>query len=410
MVARIFSRYEQLGAMWMISALLLVSMLAAPARAQFGMMGGMEGFASPITRRSVQSYAKLVGMDKDQTESALTLFEGYDTGHKEIVREVQEYFKKLQEEVQESRDWSVYQKEVPKKMKEITQRMEKLQNGFMDDLKLLCNEQQVEKWPKVERYRRRETTLRFNLMSGTALDVIDVAKRTGVDQNASPELTEALERYEMDIDRQLQAFETMGKKMQDDAMEMAGNFDFAKIQEMMKKINDAAKQVRDINRDNARRIALLVPEAKRAEFEAEVMRRTYPRVYRKPYIIKAVDAASKFTDLDAAQKEGLAGIKADYQREAVATNKTWADAIQAREDKEGSSMLSMFNGKPADANDPVALARKARKELDTKYKDKLTALLREDQRSKLPSEEAVPAGPQGDMMEDAMVDAGDSDE
>src|SRR5262245_56535153 len=64
----------------LIAAAALV-LLPARAHAQFGMMGGMGGGLQQdvITKRGVEAYARILGLDKDQHEVAMTLLEGNST-------------------------------------------------------------------------------------------------------------------------------------------------------------------------------------------------------------------------------------------------------------------------------------------------------------------------------------------
>lgn len=386
----------------------VLALPAPSASAQmFQMMaGGGPGGDGSISKRSVQLYGKILGFDKDQSDTLITLHEGYLAEHKVISEEMQGYMRKVQEEFQESQDFSIYQKEVPKKQREFAKRMETTQNAFLDDVKGLCTPTQEEKWPALERHRKRETYLRIPFIAGVSVDVVDCVRRVGMppeEGKVTPEVKEALEQYEMTLDRKLGDVERMARDAEEKATEMAANFDFQKIQEMMKKFSDEAILIRNINRDNARRVSALLPEDARTKFDKEVQRRSYPRVYRKSYFTRAVESAEKFKDLDAEQKTTLADLKAGYEREAGPINEKWATAITEREDKEGSSFLSMMNFGAQPKDNPVTEARKARKELDGSYKEKLLAALKDDQKKQLPKEDALPPGAnpqQMDMMED----------
>ncbi len=390
-----------------VGVLLGAAIPAAPAQAQmFQMMGGGPGTDGSISKRSIQLYGKILKFDQDQVDTMLTLHEGYASEHRGINEEMQGYMKRIQEEAQESQDWSVFQKELPEKQREFAKRMLTAQEAFLADVKGLCTPEQEERWPSLERHRKREMYLRIPVVAGVAVDVTDCLRRVGMapeEGKTTPEVNEALEQYELTLDRKLGEVERYLKEMEEKAMKMMENMDFQKIQEMMKKFSDEAIVVRNINRDGARRVSALLPEETRAKFDAEVQRRSFPRVYRKAYVTQAIDAAEKLPDLDGDQKTAIADIKAGYVRESGPLNDKWSVAITEREDKEGSSMLSMMNWGGQQQDNPVTQARKARRELDKSYKDKLLAVLKDDQKSKLPKEDAAPQGMnagQAEMMED----------
>lgn len=383
-----------------------IGLAAAPAQAQmFQMMGG-PGMDGSISKRSIQLYGKILGFDKDQVETMLTLHEGYVSEHRGINEEMQGFMKRKQEEAMESQDWAAFQKEVPQKQREFAKRMMTAQETFLADIKGLCSPEQEQRWPALERQRKRETYLRMPFVAGVSVDVVDCARRVGMapeEGKATPEIAEALEQYELTLDRKLVDVERMAKDAEEKVMKMTENMDFQKIQEVLKKFSDEAILIRNINRDGARRVSALLAEDVRGKFDEEVQRRSFPRVYRKPYVSRAIDAAVKLDNLDAEQKTAISALKESYAREAAPLNEKWSSAITTREDKEGSPFLSMMNWGGQQKDNPVTEARKARTELDKSYKEKLMALLKDDQKSKLPKEDALPQGmnaQQAEMMGD----------
>jgi len=371
-----------------------VLLFCAPVRAQFGMGGGdMSQFMSPVTKRAVESWAQMVGMDKDQKEAALALQEGYRSSFKSMSAEMQKAFKELGEKVQDTGDWSGFQKEAAKIGKELTEKMEKLEKGFLDDVKSLLTEQQAANWPRVERARRRDNGLRFGFVSGQNVDLVKIMTTIGVKPDASPELDEQVLRYETEMDRKIQAFEKWGKDQQAKQTEENVNmFDMTKIQDMLKEMANLSRDMRDTNRQYAKNIQALLPADKQAKFDMEIKKKSFPRVYRESYVQKALAESERFADLDASQKEAIAQLKAGYERDADSVNKKWAAAIEEREEKQGGSigaMMAGFSGN-ADPNDPVGESRKARRDLDDRTKEKLLSLLSEDQKAKLPEDKPDP--------------------
>lgn len=372
------------------------------------------GNEGAISKRSVQLYCKILHFDKDQSETALLLHEGYLSEHKRVQEEMQGFFRKIQEEFEESKDFTIWQKEVPKKQMEFAKQMESQQKSFLEDLKGLCDPKQEERWPSLERHRRRETYLRFQFVAGVAVDVVDCARRVGLspeEGKAPADVVEALEQYEFSLDRKLVEIERMAKDAETKAMEMAMGGDFQQMVTMMKKFSDEAILVRNINRENARRVSALLSDDLKGAFDKEVQRRSFPRVYRKSYVERAIESSEKFKDLDEDQKRTIGDIKAAYGRDASPLNERWAAAITEQEDKEGSSFLSMFQWDGQVKDTPVTQARKARRDLDNQFRDRLFAVLNEDQRRQLPKEDVVPPGAdqQMDMM-DFDLDTDESEE
>lgn len=406
-------RAATLSAITLAALAALISMSATRADAQIFAQQAM-GNEGAISKRSVQLYCKILNFDKDQSETALLLHEGYLSEHKRVQEEMQGFFRKIQEEFEESKDFTIWQKEVPKKQMEFAKQMESHQKAFLDDLKGLCDPKQEERWPSLERHRRRETYLRFQFVAGVAVDVVDCVRRVGMapeEGKAPPDVAEALEQYEFALDRKLVEVERMAKDAESKAMDMAMGGNFQQMMEMMKKFSDEAILIRNINRENARRVSALLSDDVKGTFDKEIQRRSFPRVYRKSYVERAIDSAEKFKDLDADQKRTIGEIKAAYTREAAPLNERWASAITEQEDKEGSSFLGMFQWDGQAKDTPVTQARKARRDIDNQFRDRLMAVLKEDQRRQLPKEDVLPPGAEQQMdMMDFDLDTDDSEE
>jgi hypothetical protein len=388
----------------LFAAILVLIGWGADARAQFGAGMDMGQFAAPISRRSLEDYGKLVNLTADQKEAVKSLYDAYTAAHAEVQKEMTKTFQEVAEKAQDTGDFKVYQKELPKKMQALNERMEKLEKGFYDDAKALLTTEQQASWSRVERHRRREKGLRFGFISGQSVDMVKVVDALKLDPKSVPGLTDEVEHYEADMDRAIQAFEKFGKDQEKEQAKWAEDFDMSKMAEMMEKAKsvmtqmlDIGKGMRDVNRQYQRTILPLLPEDQREKFEAEFNKRAYPRIYREGYPSKALAAAAGFNDLTADQSKTIAEMKAEYAREVAATSKKWALATQEREDKTGGQMMEMMSmmgggGGDESVKEAANKAREDRKDLDKRYKEKLLALLNEGQRDRLPEEKKEPGG------------------
>lgn len=382
---------------------LLLVMLLAPSRAhgQFGMMGGgAGGFEAPITNRSVAAYSKILSLDSEQQEIVGTLLEGYREAFKTSTKQMQEDMTKQQEKMQGG-DMSGM-KEMQQAGKRAQDRMEALEKGFFSDLKALLTEEQSGSWERVERYRRRETGMRFGFMSGAAVDLVAIAERTKIEPANKAEYDTAMADYERAIDQNLVSLEKTARQMQEDALKednMQAMFDMGKIEAMMKKLADSGKAMKETNRQYARRISSTLGDDGREKFDIEVKRRSFPRVYKESHVMKMITAAEGFTDLDPAQKDALGSVRSQYVRELSDVNDRWAAAVEAQEEKLGGTIMvmmkqqmSMFGaGGDEKEKDPIAEAKKARKEIDEKAEERIKGVLKPEQVSKLPERTPEPA-------------------
>jgi hypothetical protein len=221
---------------------------------------------------------------------------------------------------------------------------------------------------------------------------------------AQGEVQPVLDQYELDLDKSLIALEKMTKEAENDMLkggEGAAMFDPTKIETMMKRFYDAAKELRDTNREYARKLSQVMDEDSRAKFTADFKSRAFPRVYKPAHITKLLDEAAKFSELSADQKKTIAELHASYDREASGLNDRWAKAVEEREDKAGGvipAMMKSMQGQGGELNKDVNEARTARKELDDKTKEKLKGLLSEEQIGKLPPAPPANPNPWADFM------------
>ena len=383
--------------LFIIAAMCVLAIAPADSSAQFG-MGGMGGGMNvdPISKRGVRSYAKLLGLDESQLDSALTLLEGNQQQFRGMMQS-------LREEMQNGGFMSDPEG-MRAKMKDMQVKVEESERQFFDDLKLLLTPEQSEKWSKLERFRRREKFLRFGMVSGAGVDIVQVLDRTKSAEGAQPELSDALERYELEMDRLLVDFESTARRMQEDAMSGNAMFDPQKIQDMLNGITEPSKKIRDANKDAFRRVAPLLSDDKRAAFTDEFNRRSFPTIYRPQTASKLFDAALKLEDLAGTQRDSIIELKSSYERQFAEVNEKLAQVTESAEDARGGTMglmMGSFSGQPADP--ALKEAKEARKQLDNDTREKVMAILTESQRAALPvikPERDNPFGAMQDMMKE----------
>lgn len=367
------------------SAIVAVAVPTETAHAQMGMMMQGQGANTAITKKGYDAYVRLLGLDADQKEVARDLLDGNRAANKSLLEDMKVKITQAMEKAREAGDWEAMQKDSAKMGEEFTEKAKKLETQFFDDLKGLLTPEQLEKFPTVERHRRREMAMRFGLAIGASTDVVEIARLAKLDVEKNEELKEAIERYEMDLDTVLKGYEKMAIDAQRDAGK--AGWDTEKISAALKPLNDAAKQVKDINRAAAKRVAgLITDEAARKAFELEVKRREFPRIYKEAAVQRSMNAALKITGLDESQKDQLATLTSQYERDANSVNERWAKAMEEREEKAGGRINQLMNMWDRDANKStdVADAKKAREEIDEAATKKLEGILTEDQRAQLP--------------------------
>ena len=351
-------------------------------------VGGPGANSTMVSKRSLEKYCDILGLAADQRETALTMHSGYAAAYETCEKARREALDEVRRVSEDSGDQTVFIERLPKIDRAFNESTTQLEKEFFSDFKAILSElSQEDAWVKVERARRREVGLRMGALSGESVDLIDLVNTLKLDEASTKNLTIVLETYETELDRLLQT--RLNKKNDENDWAPGKPLDMEKIQESMKVSREGGMKVREVNRENARKIQDLLPESKRPDFESAFEKASFPRVFRTPRIMKDIDASFKLSDLEPAQKTEIEEIKGGYERELVAANKRWAKAIEESESTgdsggtlggPGSRMTLMFGEEAQELKD----ARKTRRELDEKTNERLRKVLTESQREKLP--------------------------
>jgi len=353
-------------------------------------MGGRGG--GQVTKRSMERYADLLGLDQTQRETALAIHEGYTATCEQARKSQRDAMDELRRSAEDTGDHGVFMEKMPaiqKKSRETTQAAEK---SLFSDLKSLLTSEQEANWTRVERMRRRETGLRGGL-SGESLDIADVVHTMKLPAEPAQLVAPMVEDYESAMDSHLKAKESAQSEAP--AFEPGRPMDVEAMQKQMESSRQMGEKIVQLNATTAEKIKATLPEDLQQKFADEVKRRSFPSVYKESRVAKDLDAALAMSDLDESQRERLKEIKAAYARDLGPVNNRWADAIRESEQSGqeggmalgGGGFISMRMGEEPEG---LREARKARREMDEKTRERLKSVLRPEQQEKLPK--ASPGG------------------
>lgn len=385
--------------------------LAATVTARAQWFGGGDFTPDLVTKRGVLGYAKVLGLDDEQTQTALTLLDGTKTEYRKEMKTFQDRMKEIQATAMEDQDWSAFQKEMPDLTANLQKKVKALETQFFDDLKSLCTPDQAGKWDAVERYRRREQFLKVGMVSGAAADVSVLLTQVGEVPEGNAEYREAVTQYELDVDKPLREFERIQREQESRSKEAMEEWSkdpekaMAEMQKMMETLVTIGKDIRNINRETIRRVTPLLSDEAATKLREAYARRSFPRVYRESHAEKLVKAALAAGDLTAEQRAELASLRDQHARDAAAANERWAKVIEEEEEKNGGTMGRMMQsfqawGGGGEAESPEKKARDERREIDKRTEERVKAILSEAQYAKMPEKKVDARQPWDDMMPD----------
>ncbi len=349
--------------------------------------------AKPAGPTKIDRYAKVLTLDKPQTDAAKSLYEAYQTETNAQGKKMRDAMKDAQDDMNEG-DHAAFEKKMQKAMGEQTAASKKLTETFLSDLKSLLNPVQADRWPSFERLRRREQYL-SNMLSiggmgvgGSSVDLFPLIDKLGLPTELRAKAVEHLSLYEVDIDRPLAERQ---RNMDEEQQQMGAvqKFDaesFAKKQERDRKVD---MTIREVNTKYVRQIGAALPADWAAKLDEAYQARAYRSIYRETSTGRTLANAQKVADLSSAQKTALQAMIDKYKKDVKGANDRWADAQRRAEDagRNTGGGLMMFGpgSSGGEKIDPaIADARDARKALDAAAKEQMEKLLSQEQLAAIP--------------------------
>lgn len=371
--------------------------------------GGPGGGASGmITGRSITRYAETLALTADQKAAVDALYEGYEAAARDSQKTLNDISTEARRAFEDTQDASVFMEKMPKAQREHATRMKTLEKSLFDDIKSLLTAEQTERWPAVERTRRRETQLR-GMMSGESVDLTEIVRGLKPDTALVAALKEPLDEYEIELDRALQSKESSANEVE---FKPGEPIDMGAMQARMAKQREHGAKIKDINERHARRVREILPENLRDQFSEAVRRESFPRVYRPGRVAKTIDAGMKLDSLTGDQRAQIEALREQYNRDLGPINDRWANAIAEAEKSGEDGAMSMvgggtirFGGGQENPDTPLAKARTARREIDDRFRKKFESILTKEQLDTLPKQEGEAEAVGGGLFVPRMIEA-----
>lgn len=370
-----------------LALLIATVLIPTMTRAQQEVVEQAGPLAQPIGMKTVEKMSGVLKLDADQKGLVRSLYVGYRASYKQLAADGDKELAALRERADDKIPFD--RKQEFKIAQDFVEKQDKLSKSFLDDLKAVLTPEQADRFERAERARRREVGLRFSFVAGEAVDLLQIISDLKVDRDGTAELKEATEQYEVEADRAMVAKDKMLRDVFKQIDKFEGPEPDPKVmQDMIKDFFNNGNRVRDVNRQYARKIEPLLPAEKRAAFDLEIKKLSFPRVYSESHAQKSIKLAQGLADLSGDQKAELTSLAESHAREAEGANARWAAAIEDKQSKfAGNFMEMMMGGGDEKPDDPLKLAREARKSLDERTFTRVTQILKAEQREKLPKAE-----------------------
>lgn len=351
--------------------------------------------AKPAAPSKIERYAKVLTLDSAQTDAAKAIYEAYQKDTAAASKKTRAAMKDAQG-LMEDGDHKAFEERTAKTMREQSESRRKLTDTFLSDLRSILNPNQADRWPALERMRRREQFLGGVMMvgvgsvGGSSVDLIPLIDKLGIPGSLRAKVDEQLALYEVDIDRPLQDRQHLTDEDEKTwgAVQKFDGESFAKKQERDRKVDMA---IREVNAKYVRQIGAALPEEWAKKLAETYDAKAYRGIYKESTIGRKMAAAQKLDSLSSEQKKSLEAMIARYKKDAKAANDTWAAAQKAAEDAgrpTGGGLMMFGPGSKENIDPAFAAARSARKDVDNAAREQLEKLLTPDQLASIPEPQA----------------------
>lgn len=265
----------------------------------WGMMGATA--APPITARDLRLYAEVLALDEMQLEIMQDAYEDFE---RTFMRESTLY-SEVRSDAQHAHnpggDWTHMQKRFADIKADFDQKIDRMEEQFISDLRLVLRQDQIDRWQRLEREQRRAKTLaKYGSYPEEKIDLVASVHALNLSAAERQSLEALLEDYRVQIDSVLvsrnrraeqlgkqylefQKFQTQMQTM-DDPMQMQTMYErYSELQQGLVpsglELRRACARVREVNNQFRTRIEEALPAHALDEFRKVVT----PRSDDDPY-------------------------------------------------------------------------------------------------------------------------------
>ncbi|HEB60472.1 MAG TPA: hypothetical protein ENJ06_01465 [Phycisphaeraceae bacterium] len=300
-------------------------------------------FQPSISSKDLARMAQLIDLTDDQKQAVEESFRGYLESFNEAAGETQEKIAQLRAEVQDSGDRSRFRELVPV-MAEFRAKKAELEKNFFEEVQLLLDENQLDRWTEYEKARRREESLPQGRLSGEALDLVATVTEMDLDQEQAAAVKDTLKKYEAELDEALASRDEALPELEQQMAEQLQNESVEGAMEVYGEIQKYRMAVKKINQDYAAKIEALLPEEKRAGFHKKVLQRTYPGVFDTTRAEQVFHVVLAMDSLDDEQRESVLSLQDTYLHDLAADRKKLVDVIEEEEKSATPAWLAQVSG------------------------------------------------------------------
>mgnify|MGYP000080999042 CR=1 FL=1 len=348
-VALFFGRGLRVLASLAIAATLSCA-VASPAAAQFGGKSGFaEAFKPDFLNRDMSIFADMLGLEEWQRPIFEVLLQEYGDTFNAGVTAVKDRMKAA---TQETGGGGNVTARIMAPIDAWVAEKGRLNQEFLDNVKSQLSDQQLERWPKLERAIRRDKMLHLGEISGESVDLLVLVKQLQLNKDTTKSIEPALDEFEIALDEALLARDAAMRAQQEQIRNAMVNMDFDSGGAAIERIMANRVIVRDAQDNGAAAIAAALPANHREEFLTKWRETGYAKVYRASGSDRMFDSARSIEGISAEQKTAIDAAELTYREAVAALQEEMVALIRIEEPKEARRKVESMRARQAGGTPP----------------------------------------------------------
>lgn len=314
----------------LLIALAIVT-VSSPAFAQYGSSGyGNPALriseTPPFTRADIRIMDSILGLTPAQRELTDALHSEFFERYRGEATAVRLEVEALVEEA------AITQKQEPlhegtNKVTLWNKRVEEMRAQFVDDLRLLMDQNQILLWHKVERELRRKDQIGDGRIAGESIDLIRLVDAHIEGWSENPELVAELDRYAERIDRAMVARKQFIESDETDGFYAMQSEDPDRALALLKESLDLRKRVLELNTQTLDRLRAHIPSETHTDLAGAFYEQSIERAIPASPLAQRIEAARSLPTLASDQRARVAEALDRYDATALDTKRSLFEAL-----------------------------------------------------------------------------------
>jgi hypothetical protein len=357
---------------------------AAPAPAQFGEAAGFSEMMSPyFLRRDLHIFEEGLDLDEDQAAILESIFWDYEEEHNASRQKMLDQLQNVRQDI-ESKGRDEVLALVFQPFESRAHEWAAKRDGFLDDVKLVLNKDQLARWDQFRRLLRREKEIPQGRFEGEALDLFQIVRDADMSPAERDRAKAVLQDYEMRLDELLAKREALMHESRLAMMHSIRDDDPERAVSIYDEQIGARVRIRDLNTEFIDLVWTELGDTSGAAFRQLALERGYPRIYRPTAAQRLYEEALQLEGLTDEVRTAIDGYQSAFLAELTVVNENIVRLLREYEPEDARFRARSFaqrslEEKPQRPADPTRPEFAKRDELGQRYADMLRNLLTDEQ-------------------------------